>query len=112
MEISNKEQKTNNDITMTIKNELKEKSDDKVDKMSIDIEKTEIQEEKKDINNIANSNDKIDKESNNINQKDFEVSWLFKNQKVNSWEDAELFWYRQKFIIYFYYKPLNYVFLN
>jgi len=96
MEISNKEQKTNNDITMTIKNELKEKSDDKVDKMSIDIEKTEIQEEKKDINNIANSNDKIDKESNNINQKDFEVSWLFKNQKVNSWEDAELFW---KFIL-------------
>lgn len=71
-------------------------NDEKNDKMNIDTEKTENSENNKETNNENNLSDEINKEntneaSNRI-KKDFEVNWLFKNQKVNNWEDAELFW--------------------
>jgi len=68
----------------------------KMIKWTLTQKKTENSEHKKETDNENNLNDEINKENaNDVANKvktDFEVNWLFKNQKINNWEDAELFW--------------------
>ncbi|ORX41978.1 actin-like ATPase domain-containing protein [Piromyces finnis] len=84
MEIS--EQKIANSNNNT-KDDILEKNDENNNKMNIDIENNNVPVNEKTLSNNVEQN-----EINNSNKNEIEINWLFKNQKINNWEDAEMFW--------------------